>query len=70
VLLGRERGMSVTQSSRGSGFVSTFAITVGYNRNRTTTDYYAGGRPFTGPLRNTGRYTTGDVLDLRLHAVR
>ena len=89
-------------------------------KNRTTTDYYAGGRAFTGPqngiaiggdylsaasflgiagaialdgydgflyaigflvswlvvlllvagpLRNTGRYTTGDVLDLRLHAV-
>jgi cation/acetate symporter len=89
-------------------------------QNRTTTDYYAGGRAFTGrqngiaiggdylsaasflgiaglialngydgflysigflvgwllvlllvagPLRNTGRYTTGDVLDLRLRAV-
>jgi cation/acetate symporter len=89
-------------------------------KNRTTTDYYAGGRAFTGPqngiaiggdylsaasflgiagaialdgydgflysigflvswlvvlllvagpLRNTGRYTTGDVLDLRLHAL-
>jgi cation/acetate symporter len=89
-------------------------------KNRTTTDYYAGGRAFTGPqngiaiggdylsaasflgiagaialdgydgflysigflvswlvvlllvagpLRNTGRYTTGDVLDLRLRAV-
>ena len=89
-------------------------------QNRTTTDYYAGGRAFTGrqngiaiggdylsaasflgiaglialngydgflysigflvgwllvlllvagPLRNTGRYTTADVLDLRLRAV-
>ncbi len=101
--------------------MATLIIAVGAaGENRTTTDYYAGGRVFTGPqngiaiggdylsaasflgiaglialygydgflysigflvgwllvlllvagpLRNTGRYTTADVLDLRLKAV-
>ena len=101
--------------------IATLAIAVSAaGQNRTTTDYYAGGRAFTGPqngiaiggdylsaasflgiagiialdgydgflysigflvgwllvlllvagpLRNTGRYTTADVLDLRLKAV-
>ncbi|HEY6294074.1 MAG TPA: cation acetate symporter [Streptosporangiaceae bacterium] len=101
--------------------MATLIIAVGAaGENRTTTDYYAGGRVFTGPqngiaiggdylsaasflgiaglialdgydgflysigflvgwllvlllvaapLRNTGRYTTADVLDLRLRAV-
>jgi cation/acetate symporter len=101
--------------------MATLVIAVGAaGENRTTTDYYAGGRVFTGPqngiaiggdylsaasflgiaglialygydgflysigflvgwllvlllvagpLRNTGRYTTADVLDLRLKAV-
>ena len=99
----------------------TLVIAIGAaGKNRTTTDYYAGGRAFSGrqngiavggdylsaasflgiagaialygydgflysigflvgwllvmllvagPLRNTGRYTTADVLDLRLRAV-
>lgn len=101
--------------------IATLVIAVGAaGQNKTTTDYYAGGRAFTGPqngiaiggdylsaasflgiagiialygydgflysigflvgwllvlllvagpLRNTGRYTTADVLDLRLKAV-